>query len=688
VVDVGDAAGDFFGGGFPSQVAFINGEFVRLEPGLNGLEVARSPDGSDWQLESTTGLPRDGFVQSLVSSQGTLVAVIEDFGDFIDPFEVLFQSGLLTDDELSNICDFFPDEDGSIVVTTCSFEDFDALLEEFDEAIEAGASDAEIAALEEQLDVAEEEVFAGEEVLRIEPGDELFDEISGAFFGEDEFFSPEYVVATSNDGVAWATNDLPTVMVEEGFTFVAGAAVSGNRLAVLVSVEAGFNDPFQILFESGLVDDDLLNEICGISSGDPGDPIIFSSCTEPTDDDFETLDQAVLELDEAIEAGASDDEIAALEEQLFALEDEIFNGEEILRLEPGDELYDQLAESFFVEPEALPPVVLTGPLGGSFQSVELPTAGFASGIAGTNEGFIATVSTFDGGPTVLRSTDGLSWTPVERFEDFREDINSDVAVAANDELAIAIVLDFDGGADNAAPVVLTSDDLGLTWSESELPTELFGIFPAPIAGPAGFATLIEGTTEPFNFFGPESVEVTQGDFVMEVRLNEDTAALRTVDGAVIHESVSLEEAFEGGVPGVLQIGQPGEEAVWFDPETGEELVVFFVDDIITAIDDAFLLFEDDGEQPVFVQELWFSVDGQSWTLLETFETDLDEDEFTSIAAVGDDEILLLTESFPLPPEELFLFEEEGRAPTSEEEAAIEEFFLLEPSFIWTRVPVG
>ena len=67
-----------------------------------------------------------------------------------------------------------------------------------------------------------------------------------------------------------------------------------------------------------------------------------------------------------------------------------------------------------------------------------------------------------------------------------------------------------------------------------------------------------------------------------------------------------------------------------------------------------------------------------------FETD----EFTSIIAVGDDEILLETQTFLIPPPELFAFEEEGREPTEEEIAALNEFFASEPASTTRRVPVG
>ena len=130
--------------------------------------------------------------------------------------------------------------------------------------------------------------------------------------------------------------------------------------------------------------------------------------------------------------------------------------------------------------------------------------------------------------------------------------------------------------------------------------------------------------------------------------------------------------------------------MWIDPETGEELVTFLVDDITFAIDQAFQIFDEpeEFEEPEFVSELWFSVDGQNWVLIDTFEPDANEDQFSRIAAVGDDEIVLLTETFPIPPDDLFDFEEEGRDPTQAELDALDEFFSQSPTFEWTRVPVN
>ena len=618
------------------------------------------------------------------------MAVIEIFPDFVDPFDVVIDSGLLTEDQIFDLCGVdFSDPGEPIIFTSCNFDEIDAAFAEFEEALANAETEAERAEIEEEFFELEEALFNDfeeEELLRLEPGDDLYDEVFAAFEAQETAFAigPEFVVATSNNGTVWAISDLPPVPVEEGgFTFVNDAAVSGDRVALLFSVEPAFNDPFNIIFEAGLLTDEDLENLCDVFLDGPGEPIIVTTCN------FEEIDAALIEFEEALENAASDEERAAIEEEFFELEEQLFRGEELLRIEPGEEFYDEIAEGFFAEPEVSPPVVMVGPIGGQFQVAELPVEGFPNAIVGTDEGFIATVFGFDtGGTAVFRSPDGVTWTAVERFQGIADGSDfSDVTIASDGDVALAIVVDFDGG---EAPVVLTSDDLGNSWTESGIATELFNIFPQPVGGPAGFATLIEGTTEPGNFFGPEVVEVVQGEFVMEIRLNEDGGSLRNVDGTVIHEDVSFEEAFDlGGIPGVLRIEPPNDDAVWLDPETGEVLVVFTFDEITGAIDEAFISFEESEafNEPAFLSELWFSADGENWTLIETLTPNQNAEGFTFIAGVGDDEILLLTESFPIPPDGLFDFEEEGREPTEEELQAIDEFFLAEPVFEWTRIPV-
>ena len=610
-----DAVSAFDIGFGPGQAFFFDGDFARIEMTEDGIEFERSADGSDWQVVPTTGLPANGFVNSVVTSNGMIVATI----------------------------DVFPEE-------------------YFD------APDFE----------TEEEFIAFEEE-----------------FGS---FVPESVLAVSANGSSWTTTEVPSVAVDEGgFTFVNGAALSGDRVAILVSREPVFVDPFQVLFESDLLTEEEAFEICDFQ-GEPGEPIAVFDCNfeEP---DFEELDALFLEFEEAIEGAETDEERALIEEEFFAAEEAFFQGEEIFTVNPGDEIYDALSEALFTEPERIPSVVLTGPLDGPLQEVELPTLDYPNTIIGTNDGFMVSFHDYEnGGVTVLRSVDGLTWTEVERFvpEAGADPFNQEVQIVGQGDLTFAFVLDFSG--ESQAPIVLTSDDLGDTWTESTIPTELFGVYTQSQAtGPAGIATLLEGNVEDFvetDFPFPEldPVNVAQDGFVMTIDLDVGTTSLSTADGEVIYESISLDEAFgNGGIPGVLDINN-AEDAVWLDPETGEELVVFLSADLEAAVDEAFAAldeqFEDQGFSPDVARELWFSADGETWILLESTTLNFETDEFTSIIAVGDDEILLETQTFLIPPPELFAFEEEGREPTEEEIAALNEFFASEPASTTRRVPVG
>ncbi len=647
------------------QVAFFNGEFVRLDTTRDGIAFASSPTGSEWEVAPTSGLPQDAFVLNIVPAADGLVAIIELVPDITDPFEILFDSGLLTDTEINNLCDVSVDAPGEpIIVTSCDFEELDAAFADLEDALENASTDEERAQIETEFNEFESQFFEGVEILRIEPGDELYDVIVDAFFAREvEFDGPVQIVATSADGIDWSTAELPNIpSADGGFTFVNSVAVSGDKLALLMSVEQGFTDPFEALVTAGVIPEETIDSICSIESGGRGDPIVISTCN---------FDVATNEGDEG------DTDEGDIEEV------------EILRLVPGDEFYDQLVEAFG-EPPAGTPIVLVGSIGGEFGGeftvAELPVDGFPATIVGTNEGFMATVFDAEGFSRVLRSRDGLAWTVVEEFSP-QDEAPVAIELAANNDRAVAIEVEFDvDTGETGAPVVLATTDLGDSWSDSEIPTELFAVSQTTFAGPAGFATLITGTVEPLIPFDFEVVEIEQDGFVMEVPLDGELGALRTTDGVVIHDNVSYEEAFESGeVPGVLRINE-AEDAVWLDPDTGDVLIVFLVDDIVAEIDRSFEENGGSGIGAAFVNELWFSPDGETWTLLNTFPSE-DEGSFTSVGAVGDDEVLLRREVFVVAPEALFAFEEEGRDPTPEEEAALEEFFGQGSSIEWIRIAI-
>ena len=574
-----------FGFGGPGSVLFVDGEFVSLGDGPDGLVLSRSADGvNDWSSESVTGLPEDGYPQGLVQTVDGFAAIVEIFPEF----------------------------------------------DEEDESFLFG------------------------------PGPEA-----------------ERLLATSTDLLNWTTTEFPEVdLPEDGFSFVNGLAASGDQLAILVQIETGGNDELQILFEQGIVGEEDLNNYCGLDF--EGDTIIGLSC------DFDEVD--------AIDADAVGDEVDAVE-------DVVDFGEptELFRLEPGDPGFNEVEASFEakIDFEPVPPVVVTGPIDGPFETVELPASGFASSIVGGEGGFLTAFSSFNNGTaSVLSSPDGLTWTESDGFD---TDASIDT-IAISNGLAVAVGSSFssDGGV-----VAFVSDDFGVTWTESDLPSELFGAFGQPLGGPAGFAVQLDGSLEPFDDFNPfgdtDEVELTRDGFTMVLFLNSGDASLIGPDGVLIHE-IDEQVFLNGGAENVARFeGRFDEDLIWLDPETGEDLVTFSQSDFDEAFEDLVPDFDDSGfVEPDRGSEVWFSADGVTWTLLQSGGSNFDEDSFTTVAAVGDDEVLLLTETFTdfgEPPAELLAFEEEGREPTDEEIAALDEWFEQQNidaggSSVWESIPVG
>ena len=476
------------------------------------------------------------------------------------------------------------------------------------------------------------------------------------------FFGPgpdaERFIATSTDLVNWTTTEFPDVDVEDGgFAFVNGLAASGDTIAALVQAEPGGIDEMQILFEAGVITEADLENLCGTEFEDGG-PFVGYSC----DFDENGIDTQ--------------------------------DGEtELFRVEPGDPVYDEIAAIYSrdgFEFESLAPVVVSGPLGGPFEVNKLPATGFAMTIAGSDSGFVTTVSNFESGENaVLTSVDGVTWS---ESGSTGADGSIDSAAISNDRV-VTIGQSF---TNPGGPVeVLVSADGGVTFTESPIPTELFGPFGQVIDGPAGFVISLNGTTEPFDDFNPFPedlvIELVSDGYTMVFPLNPGDIELLGPDGVSVHGPISQDVFIDDGIEGVIRFDGPFQETlIWLDPATGEDLVSFTEDDFNEAFDEVAPAFDDsDFVEPDRATELWLSVDGDFWELIHSFESDFSGDSFTTLAGVGDDEVLIRTESFGQPPEELFAFEEEGRGPTAAEEAALDEWFLnQEDSVVWEAIPIG
>ena len=428
-----------------------------------------------------------------------------------------------------------------------------------------------------------------------------------------------------------------------------------------------------------------MENFCGTRVDGPNDPIIVMSC------DWEAQEAFWMEFEQKMEAAETDEERMALEEEYFG--DGFEPGsEEMFRLEPGDPTHSAIIEGYNMEPEMVEPVILSGPIGGELTQSTLPVVGYANSIAGTDAGFMTIMHDWQNGETlVLRSTDGANWTEATSLG---SELDVQGLVASGD---LIVATGNRWSEQDGSVAVWTTTDLGTTWNEAELGTELFGAYGMPIAGPAGVAVSLDGSTEPYpeNFGGPEMLLVESDGYQLEILFEADLMILTAPDGSVVHEVPGIvNEQPEGGdIEGVVRFEEPAFDTVvtFLDPETGEVLVAFGAENFEAAYESSFEPdIAVDWEEPPRRTELWFSADGVSWELLESYDTDWESNSWTSLAGVGDDEVLVRTETWQEPPAELWAFEEEGRDPTDEELAALESWEMENYSnnVEWRRIEVG
>lgn len=167
--------------------------------------------------------------------------------------------------------------------------------------------------------------------------------------------------------------------------------------------------------------------------------------------------------------------------------------------------------------------------------------------------------------------------------------------------------------------------------------------------------------------------------------------LSTADGTLIYEVSEEEVGNPDGVPGKLRFdGQYGENLMFLDPDTGEDLVSFTEEDYDKAYSELYGDI-DFASEPDFVNEVWFSGDGgTSWQLLDVGLPPNNNGTYSRIMAVGDDEVLAVIQTWSetMPPAELLAFENENREPTEAEIAALDAWSAEQNSTEWVRIPVG
>ncbi len=551
-------------------------------------------------------------------------------------------------------------------------------------------------------------------VTVVEIWPEFDEDDSGFYFGPDP--QPERFLGFSEDLITWTTSELPEPdLDEDSFAYVQGLGAVGDQIALLMQIEVGGQDELQILFEAGVLSEADLQNYCG--GGFEGDDFVAYSCNyddyeEAMEDEFPvttTTAPAIAE-DTAFTTTtapaittttvASVDIAPELEiiESEFA--EEVVE-EEIARLSPGDPGYDELDQLWhgLNDFEMPSPVVMAGTVDGGFTSTEIPASGYTNGLTSTDSGFaLLTVdySSESGLPEVWSSRDGVTW---KQSGAIVVDENSSVSsITGSGDLLLATGQSFDGTRNGVATWV--SGDLGATWTAGAIDTALFDTYGTPIAGPAGFALQLDGSTEPYedNYVDPldgvVSVDIVKDGYTMTIDLGNGSATLTGPDGVVIHESVNEEIIYGSGGENIVRLeGRFGDTTIWLDPVTGEDLVTITSDDINSVFDEFYNDFDRDVEEdfvePPRATELWFSPDGETWTLLQREDVDFNQNGYSGLAGVGDDEVLIRTETWVEPPEELYAFEFENRAPTDAEIEALDVWSLenSQGSVEWTAVPV-
>ena len=533
---------------------------------------------------------------------------------------------------------------------------------------------------------------------------------SSFFFGPGE--QPERVLGFSEDLINWTTTELPGIDAEENqYVGVNGIAALGDQVAILIQVEPGGPDELRILFENGHLTEADLEYYCG--GGFEGDDFVAYTCEfieEAIEDEFPVTTTTVPagELIEPLDGATTTTQAPAVDDvsdspTTTAAADVVGDGfggeEELLRVTPGQPGYDELFEAFnsFEDFEMPTPLVASGTVGGEFTVTELPATGYNTSLVSTEQTFVTQVQDFDSGRTViLTSADGTDWT---QTGEIGVEGNIDRLVASGDRL-LAVGQTFGESGPDSNFSTWISDDQGATWTQGTLETALFGPYGTPLAGPAGFAVKLQGPTEPYedDLFDPfadaEPVDVVVDGYTMTLNLSDGSSSLIDPDGTVIYENISQEDVFTGQADEIVRLeGRFMDTTVWLDPETGEDLVTI-PSDVINEAVDAILSSVDFGPESDFVEppqgsEIWFSPDGNAWTLIQSDAVDFEQG-YTGLVAVGDDELVLRTDTFVEPPAELLIFEEENREPTDAEIEALDAWSLesSEESIEWSAIPVG
>lgn len=498
-----------------------------------------------------------------------------------------------------------------------------------------------------------------------------------AYFGPAE--GPTHYLASSTDLEAWTLTELPAPSTDVGRVFISVNGVAANDAGVVLFTQAhreGGNE-MRLLFDASIIDMDDLDRYCGIDFAE-GDVYKVQLCN------FEDDGSIWEEFEAAMEAATTDEERREIE---IEFEENYVEPlpEVIATISPGDPLHDELHAIFTDQGSEPTTTILSGPVTGPFTQTELDVEGYPSGLVEVEGTFITILQQWNRGETstttVLRSSDGQTWDDVGSLPE--GDVGRLVAVGSN-----LLVL---GGTDEGQPLSLLSTDLGSSWTDADITTNLFGAYPEAAVGPAGVAVILQGATEPYpEWTPPPPIEIEREGFVMTITYGEEDGlvTLHDPDGNLIY-SLREYEMYETGSDGVVRVSRLTGMPTFLDPETGEDLVSFTQDDYEAA----YRVFEDEPQEEIgFGIELLFSTDAVTFTALNDPRLDIDTTRGNiQLVAVGDDEVIFAKHTWVEPPDTLFAFEEEGRAPTEAEEQALDAWFRDnggENAIEYIRVVVG
>lgn len=470
-------------------------------------------------------------------------------------------------------------------------------------------------------------------------------------FSEEEEFGPfdpgpqpTYLLATSADLTSWTTAELPSLTDSaDAGVYITSIAASGNQIAIAAQLNS-FGGPEQVLLDAGLITEEDLFNVCSTEWTDT--QFMLSTC------DFEE--------------GAEFDEDVA-ETLLITIDD-------------TDPIFEEIEASMNAQDQGQA-LIAAGPATGPFEIIDGPVSGWDIAIAGTPDGFLIYGSGQDGTQQTFSSTNGLTWTETESPTE-QNNAFPFVQLASNGNTIVAITQS------QLGVEAATTTDLGQTWTQGAINSALFSPWGNVISGPAGFVAQLQGTTEPFDTGFPEDgIFLEKDGYSMSLDPFTGLASLVGPDGTAIHEDVVL----FGAIENVVRFEGPSEEdLIWLDPATGDDLVTFSESDFeaaypeVTAAQDNFE--DEDFVEPDSATEIWFSADGTTWTLLETSSASFDA--FSSVLAVGDDEVVTVSQAFVEPPAELTDFENEFE-PTDEEIAALDAWYAEQgDDTTYTVIPIN